>query len=119
MANGQMIRIPASFSCALVQRLADSIRKAVTFLEIRLPSITYSYAVAMTSYALANEKKLNRNKLFQYISEGNIYTSILILYKKQHLCLTICKKKKKKKKEEAQTCMVGQHIIVEKYCQPM
>lgn len=85
-----MIHIPASFSCVLVQDLADSIRRAVAFLEIRLPSITYSYAVAMTSYALANEKKLNRNKLFQYISKGNIYTSILIFYKKQHPCLSIC-----------------------------
>lgn len=74
-ANGQMI-ITASFSCVLVQSLSDSIRKAVTFLEIRLPSLTYSYAVAMTSYALANEEKLNRAKLFQYISKGNIYTSI-------------------------------------------
>lgn len=26
----------------------------------------------MTSYALANEKKFNRQKLFQYISDGNV-----------------------------------------------
>lgn len=75
-ANGQKIRVTASFSRVLVQNLPDSIRRAVTFLELRLPSLTYSYAIAMTSYAMANEKKLNRNKLFQYSSPGNVYASI-------------------------------------------
>lgn len=74
-ANGQMICIKASFSCVLVQNLPDSISRAVSFLESRLPSLNYSYAIAMTSYALANEKKLNQKKLFQFIS-GNGYTSI-------------------------------------------
>eukprot|EP00066_Takifugu_rubripes_P028718 XP_011617984.1 PREDICTED: complement C3-like isoform X1 [Takifugu rubripes] len=66
-----------------ISSLPDSVHRAVTFLENRLPRVTYSYAVAMTSYALANEKKLNREKLFQYISDdsthwpvlkGNVYT---------------------------------------------
>lgn len=76
MANGQMIRDTASFLHVLLQNLPDSIKRAATFLELRLPSLTYSYAVAMTSYALANEEKLYQNKLFQHISEGNVYTSI-------------------------------------------
>lgn len=74
--NGQMIRVTASFSCLLMQNLPDSISRAVNFLETRLPHLTYSYAVAMTSYALANEKKLNRTKLFQYNSSGNVYASV-------------------------------------------
>lgn len=75
-ANGQKICITASFSRVLVQDLSDRIKRAVNFLEVRLPSLTYSYAIAMTSYALANENKLNRNRLFQYISPGNVYASI-------------------------------------------
>ncbi|KAK2815855.1 hypothetical protein Q5P01_026322 [Channa striata] len=51
-----------------VSSLPSSIDKAVTYLEKRLPSITYPYAVAMTSYALANENKLNREILFSFIS---------------------------------------------------
>ncbi|KAK2919240.1 hypothetical protein Q8A73_003611 [Channa argus] len=51
-----------------VNSLPDGIDKAVTYLEKRLPSITYPYAVAMASYALANERKLNREILFSFIS---------------------------------------------------
>ncbi|KAK5620860.1 hypothetical protein CRENBAI_017562 [Crenichthys baileyi] len=48
--------------------LASSINKAVDYLEGRLPSLTNSYAVAITSYALANENKLNREILYKFAS---------------------------------------------------
>ncbi|KAM9856754.1 complement C3-like [Aulostomus maculatus] len=67
----------------IVNSLPDSIDKAVAYLEKRLPSLTNPYAVAMTSYALANEKKLNKDILFKFVSpefthwpvpKGNVYT---------------------------------------------
>ncbi|XP_008300942.1 complement C3-like [Stegastes partitus] len=66
-----------------VNSLPGSIDKAVAYLEKRLPSLTNPYAVAMTSYALANEDKLNQEILKKYISpelnhwptpRGHIYT---------------------------------------------
>lgn len=58
------------FSYLSVQNLSSSINKAVAYLENRLPSLTYSYAVAMTSYALANANKLNKKKLMDFASAG-------------------------------------------------
>lgn len=52
------------------QSLPGSIDKAVTYLERSLPSLTNPYAVAMTSYALANEKKLNREILYKFAHPG-------------------------------------------------
>uniref|UniRef100_A0A8D0CN60 Uncharacterized protein n=1 Tax=Sander lucioperca TaxID=283035 RepID=A0A8D0CN60_SANLU len=63
--------------------LPASIDKAVAYLERRLPHLTYSYAVAMTSYALANENKLNKEILYKFasqdlsqwpVSTGHVYT---------------------------------------------
>lgn len=48
------------------QSLPESIDKAVSYLEGQLPTVNNPYAVAMTSYALANEKKLNRDILFKF-----------------------------------------------------
>ncbi|KAM9363627.1 complement C3-like [Symphorus nematophorus] len=68
---------------ATVNSLPGSIDKAVAYLERRLPSLTNPYAVAMTSYALSNEAKLNRQILNKFISpasshwpvpKGHIYT---------------------------------------------
>ncbi|XP_053273309.1 complement C3 [Pleuronectes platessa] len=68
---------------ATVSSLPGSVDKAVQFLERRLASLTNPYAVAMTSYALANEGKLNREVLFKFASpdrshwpvvKGHIYT---------------------------------------------
>ncbi|XP_029008693.1 complement C3-like [Betta splendens] len=68
---------------ASVNSLPSSINKAVTYLEKRLPSLTNPYAAAMTSYALANEGKLNRGFLYKFASsesshwpviKGNVYT---------------------------------------------
>ncbi|XP_029941620.1 complement C3-like [Salarias fasciatus] len=55
--------------CAVtVFSLSFSINKAVSYLERRLNSLTNPYAVAMTSYALANEGKLNREVLYRFVS---------------------------------------------------
>uniref|UniRef100_A0A4W6DY20 Uncharacterized protein n=1 Tax=Lates calcarifer TaxID=8187 RepID=A0A4W6DY20_LATCA len=52
-------------SCCFSFLLID---KAAAYLEKRLPTITNPYAVAMTSYALANEGKLNRDILYNFAS---------------------------------------------------
>uniref|UniRef100_A0A671XQY5 Complement C3-like n=1 Tax=Sparus aurata TaxID=8175 RepID=A0A671XQY5_SPAAU len=63
--------------------LSGSIDKAAAYLEKRLPSLINPYAVAMTSYALANENKLNQEILFKFASrdlshwqvpKGRVYT---------------------------------------------
>ncbi|XP_028450259.1 complement C3 [Perca flavescens] len=68
---------------ASVNSLPASINKAVAYLERRLPHLTYSYAVAVTSYALANENKLNKEILYKFASPdlshwpvptGHVYT---------------------------------------------
>ncbi|KAG8015205.1 Complement C3 [Nibea albiflora] len=68
---------------ANVSSLSSSINKAVAYLEKRLPSLTNPYAVAMTSYALANENKLNQEILYKFASpelshwqvpKGRVYT---------------------------------------------
>uniref|UniRef100_A0A3P9H9A7 Alpha-macroglobulin receptor-binding domain-containing protein n=1 Tax=Oryzias latipes TaxID=8090 RepID=A0A3P9H9A7_ORYLA len=51
-----------------INSLPGSIDKAVAYLEKRLPSLTNPYAVAMTSYALANEGRLNRQILYKFVS---------------------------------------------------
>uniref|UniRef100_A0A8C7XBC1 Uncharacterized protein n=1 Tax=Oryzias sinensis TaxID=183150 RepID=A0A8C7XBC1_9TELE len=53
-----------------INSLPGSIDKAVAYLEKRLPSLTNPYAVAMTSYALANEGRLNRQILYKFVSPG-------------------------------------------------
>uniref|UniRef100_A0A8C1Q4C6 Uncharacterized protein n=1 Tax=Cyprinus carpio TaxID=7962 RepID=A0A8C1Q4C6_CYPCA len=49
--------------------LHESIRKAVVFLEGRLPQLTNPYAVAMTSYAMANADKLNKDILMKHSTQ--------------------------------------------------
>ncbi|XP_040891541.1 complement C3-like isoform X2 [Toxotes jaculatrix] len=51
-----------------VNSLPGSINKAVAYLEKRLFSLINPYAVAMTSYALANENKLNQDILYKFAS---------------------------------------------------
>ncbi|KAK1890079.1 Complement C3 [Dissostichus eleginoides] len=53
---------------ASVGRLPGSIDKAVAYLERHLPSLTNPYAVAITSYAMANENKMNREILYKFAS---------------------------------------------------
>uniref|UniRef100_A0A669C3N5 Complement component c3a, duplicate 5 n=1 Tax=Oreochromis niloticus TaxID=8128 RepID=A0A669C3N5_ORENI len=66
-----------------VTMLPGGIDKAVAYLENRLPSLTNPYAVAMTSYALANENKPNKKILYKFVSpelshwpvhKGSVYT---------------------------------------------
>nr|XP_046263075.1 complement C3-like [Scatophagus argus] len=68
---------------ATVNSLQSSIDKAVSYLETRLPHLTSPYAVTMTSYALANENKLNQEILYKFASpalshwpspKGHVYT---------------------------------------------
>ncbi|KAM3864598.1 complement C3-like [Diretmus argenteus] len=68
---------------ANVNSLTRGIEKAVSYLEKRLPSLTNPYAIAMTSYALANENKFNRDFLYKFASKelnhwrvprGHVYT---------------------------------------------
>uniref|UniRef100_A0A8C5BU05 Anaphylatoxin-like domain-containing protein n=1 Tax=Gadus morhua TaxID=8049 RepID=A0A8C5BU05_GADMO len=46
---------------------------AVGYLERHLPSLTNPYAVAMVSYALANENKLNKEILYRFASEDSTH----------------------------------------------
>uniref|UniRef100_H2MTY4 Alpha-macroglobulin receptor-binding domain-containing protein n=1 Tax=Oryzias latipes TaxID=8090 RepID=H2MTY4_ORYLA len=57
-----------------VQRLPSSINKAVVYLENQLPGLTSPSAVAMTSYALANEGKLNRQILYNPVPGNTLFT---------------------------------------------
>nr|XP_033478955.1 complement C3-like isoform X1 [Epinephelus lanceolatus]XP_033478956.1 complement C3-like isoform X2 [Epinephelus lanceolatus] len=68
---------------ATVNVLQVSIEKAAAYLEKRLPSLINPYAVAITSYALANENKLNQEILLKFASpdlshwptpRGRVYT---------------------------------------------
>nr|AIA08688.1 complement component C3 [Oplegnathus fasciatus] len=53
---------------ATVNNVTDSIDKAVAYLEKHLHNLTNSYAAVMTSYALANENKLDRQILSKFVS---------------------------------------------------
>ncbi|MCI4394012.1 hypothetical protein PGIGA_G00163970 [Pangasianodon gigas] len=59
-----------------VGSLPESSRKAIAYLERRLPSLTNPYAVAMSSYALANAGKLNRDRLLQSSSGDGAYWQV-------------------------------------------
>ncbi|KAM3622593.1 uncharacterized protein V6R79_000787 [Siganus canaliculatus] len=59
-----------------VNVLPGSINKAVSFLESRLPNLVNPIAVAMTSYALANENKLNRRILYLFASSDLSHWSV-------------------------------------------
>ncbi|XP_062395867.1 complement C3-like [Sardina pilchardus] len=53
-----------------VASLPGSMRRATEYLEGRLKLLTNPYSVAMVSYALANEGKLNQEILFKYSADG-------------------------------------------------
>ncbi|XP_070846544.1 complement C3-like [Chaetodon trifascialis] len=53
-----------------VNSLHSSVNKAVAYLQRRLPSLVNPYAVAMTSYALANENRLNKAILYRFASSA-------------------------------------------------
>uniref|UniRef100_A0A8C7JKE6 Complement C3 n=1 Tax=Oncorhynchus kisutch TaxID=8019 RepID=A0A8C7JKE6_ONCKI len=51
-----------------IRNLPESIEKAKQYLEFRNQHLTNPYSVALTSYALANEGKLNQSILFKHSS---------------------------------------------------
>ncbi|XDV16112.1 hypothetical protein PO909_015954 [Leuciscus waleckii] len=57
-----------------VGSLHESIRRAVAFLQGRLPQLTNPYAVALTSYAMANAEKLNKGVLMRHSTQGGAGT---------------------------------------------
>ncbi|KAM9454472.1 complement C3-like isoform 2-T2 [Clarias gariepinus] len=66
-----------SHVCATLDgSLLESSRKAAEYLERRLPSLTSPYAVAMSSYALANAGKLNKERLLQASSGDGAYWDV-------------------------------------------
>lgn len=64
-------KLAIAFLFLSLQELPDSMKKAKQYLESRNQYLTNPYSVAMTSYALANEGKLNKDILFKYSSTGN------------------------------------------------
>uniref|UniRef100_A0A8C7QT32 Anaphylatoxin-like domain-containing protein n=1 Tax=Oncorhynchus mykiss TaxID=8022 RepID=A0A8C7QT32_ONCMY len=54
-----------------IRNLPESIEKAKQYLEFRNQHLTNPYSVAITSYALANEGKLNQSILFKHSSTGD------------------------------------------------
>ncbi|XP_048052089.1 complement C3-like [Megalobrama amblycephala] len=67
-----------------VGSLDESIRKAVAFLEGRLPQLTNPYAVALTSYAMANADKLNKDILMKHSSQGEAGRSWTVTGQRYH-----------------------------------
>ncbi|KAI5089750.1 complement C3-H1-like precursor [Silurus meridionalis] len=59
-----------------VGSLQDASNKALGYLERRLPSLSNPYAIAMTSYALANAGKLNKDRLLQASSDDGTYWQV-------------------------------------------
>ncbi|CAL8285588.1 unnamed protein product [Arctogadus glacialis] len=55
----------------MVHSIPGSVNKAVDFLERRLPELSNPYAVAMVSYALANENKFNKDILYRKVSRDS------------------------------------------------
>ncbi|XP_028998567.1 complement C3-like isoform X2 [Betta splendens] len=57
-----------SLCASTVDNLPESIQRAVSYLEKRLPSLIHPYAIAMASCALAKEDKLNQEILYTFAS---------------------------------------------------
>ncbi|XP_027873419.1 complement C3-like isoform X1 [Xiphophorus couchianus] len=78
-----LIAMQESSGLCSANSLQDSINKAVSYLQKRLLTLINPYAVAMASYALANENKLNLEILHRFASPdlshwpvpmGRVYT---------------------------------------------
>ncbi|KAL7845318.1 hypothetical protein AOLI_G00235100 [Acnodon oligacanthus] len=59
-----------------VPSLAQSMQKATEYLQRRIPTLTNPYAVAMTSYAMANAGKFDKALLMKYSSGGGAYWEV-------------------------------------------
>ncbi|TWW59602.1 Complement C3 [Takifugu flavidus] len=62
--------------CTHVTGLQASKAKAVVYLEMRLPTLINPYAVAIASYALANENKLRQDILFKFASPDSSHWQV-------------------------------------------
>ncbi|XP_051558255.1 complement C3-like isoform X3 [Myxocyprinus asiaticus] len=58
--------------------LQNSMKKAVDYLEGRLPKLTNPYAVAMTSYAMANAEKLKKELLMKHSTKEEAGTAWIV-----------------------------------------
>ncbi|RXN11648.1 complement C3-like protein [Labeo rohita] len=67
-----------------VDSLNENIRKAVSFLERQLPELTNPYAIALTSYTMANENKLNKDILIKHSTHGEASRSWTVPGQKYH-----------------------------------
>ncbi|XP_066516756.1 complement C3-like [Hoplias malabaricus] len=56
-----------------VPSLPESMKKAIEFLDLKIPTLTNPYAVAMTSYAMANAGKLDKELLMKFSSGDGAY----------------------------------------------
>ncbi|XP_036419627.1 complement C3-like [Colossoma macropomum] len=59
-----------------VKSIPESMKKAIDYLESRIPTLTNPYAVAMTSYAMANAGKFNKDLLMKYSSEDGSFWQV-------------------------------------------
>ncbi|KAI4881168.1 hypothetical protein NFI96_030503 [Prochilodus magdalenae] len=67
----------ASQHCDLeVPGIPEKMEKAVDYLEHKIPTLTNPYAVAMTSYAMANADKFNKALLLNFSSENGSYWKV-------------------------------------------
>ncbi|KAI7810940.1 complement C3-H1 [Triplophysa rosa] len=67
-----------------VGSLHESMKKAVGFLEGKLQKLTNPYAVAMTSYAMANVEKLNNDVLMKHSTKQEAGTAWMVPGKHYH-----------------------------------
>uniref|UniRef100_A0A4W4GV27 Anaphylatoxin-like domain-containing protein n=1 Tax=Electrophorus electricus TaxID=8005 RepID=A0A4W4GV27_ELEEL len=58
-----------------VTSLPESMKKAIEYLEHRIPTLTNPYAIAMTSYAMANADKFNKDLLMKPPFYGSLYSA--------------------------------------------
>uniref|UniRef100_A0A8B9JMQ1 Complement component c3a, duplicate 1 n=2 Tax=Astyanax mexicanus TaxID=7994 RepID=A0A8B9JMQ1_ASTMX len=64
---------------SLVPSLPESMNKAIDYLSSKIPTMTNPYAIAMTSYAMANADKFNKDLLMKF-SSGDLIASRSHLY---------------------------------------
>ncbi|XDV16017.1 hypothetical protein PO909_015910, partial [Leuciscus waleckii] len=64
--------------------LQSSVNRAVNYLTLRVHSLTSTYAVAMTSYALAHAGKLNKDILMSHSRQNEVGTFWQVPGQRQH-----------------------------------
>ncbi|KAI7811071.1 complement C3 [Triplophysa rosa] len=67
-----------------VGSMLNSMRKAEGYLEGKLQKLTNPYAVAMTSYAMANANKLNKDVLMKHSTKQEAGTAWIVLGQHYH-----------------------------------